>query len=80
MDDATKAGGDRSIGWLHAIVATAIILVVGIGLLVYGTNAVLTRAHRLTRSGQVAIVAPAFFVILIALGWVLRRLQQRKVI
>lgn len=69
-----------SIGWLRAVVTTVVILAVGIGGLVYGANAVLTRANRLTRSGQVAIVAPSFFVGLALLGYLLRRLQSRKVI
>ena len=69
-----------AIGWPRALLSTAVIVVVGIGLLVYGGNAVLTRAHRLTRSAQVAIVTPGFFVVLIALGWALRRLQRRGVI
>ncbi len=77
-DDTTPRR--REISWPRAIVATALILVVGIGVLVYGSNAVLTRATRLTRHAQVGIVTTAFFVLLLALAWALRRLQRRDVI
>ena len=39
-----------TIGWLRAILTAAIIVAVGIALLVYLPNAVLTRVHSLNRS------------------------------
>jgi hypothetical protein len=68
------------IGWFRAIVTALIIVVVGIGVLVYGTNAILTDIHGKTRSSLVAVATIVFFVFLIALAWTLRWLQRRKVI
>jgi hypothetical protein len=70
----------RPIGWFRAIASAVIIAVVGIGVLVYGSNAVLTRIHGKTRSSLVAVVTTGFFVFLIALAIALRQLQKRKVI
>jgi len=67
------------IGWGRALLTTAIIVVVAIGVLVYGTNALLD-IHGKTRSSLVAVATTLFFVLLIALAWGLRQLQRRKVI
>lgn len=69
----------HTIGWLRAILTAAVIVVVGIAVLVYGSNAVLTM-HGKTRSSLVGIVTPLFFLVLIALAWALRQLQRRKMI
>jgi hypothetical protein len=68
------------IGWWRATVSSVVILVVGIGVLVYGTNAVLTRLLGLSRSGRVAIATTLFFVAFGALAWSLRRLQRGDII
>jgi len=68
------------IGWMRAILTALIILIVGILVLVYGSNAVLTKIHGKTRSSLVGIVTPLFFVVLFAMAWALRRLQRRKII
>jgi hypothetical protein len=70
----------HEIGWLRAIVWCAGITVVGIGLLVYGTNAVLTKLTGLDRSQRVAVATTLFFVVLAGLALALRRLQRRGVI
>ena len=57
-----------------------VIAVVAIGVLVYGTNAVLNRLTGLDRGQRVGIATTLFFVALFALAWALRRLQQRRVI
>ncbi len=49
-------------------------------MLVYGTNAVLTKVHGKTRGSLVAVATTIFFVVLLALAWVLRQLQRRKMI
>jgi hypothetical protein len=67
------------IGWLRAVLTVAAITLVGIGVLVYGTNAVLTM-HGKTRGSLVAVATTIFFVGLLALAWVLRVLQRRKTI
>jgi hypothetical protein len=69
----------RPISWLRAILSAVAILVVGVAVLVYGANAVLTM-HGKTRSSLVGIVTPLFFVVLCALAWGLRQLQRRKII
>jgi hypothetical protein len=80
--DQTNArdGNAGQIGWPRAILSAAVILVVGIGVLVYGADAVLTDVHGKTRSSLVAIVTTGFFVLLFALAWALRRLQRRRII
>jgi len=78
MDDHTES--PAQIGWPRALLTTAIIVVVGIGLLVYGSNAVLTKIHGKTRSSLVGVVTPLFFIFLLALAWALRQLQRRKII
>lgn len=67
------------IGWFRAILTAAIIAVVGIALLVYVPNAILTHANA-GRSVRVAIATTEFFVALFVLAFVLRRLQRRKII
>ena len=71
---------DSPIGWFRAILTAAVIVVVGIAVLVYGTNAVLTKVHGETRSSLVGIATTMFFVVLLALAWALRQLQRRKMI
>ncbi|HEY5172040.1 MAG TPA: hypothetical protein VIK54_09965 [Acidimicrobiia bacterium] len=78
MDDETDL--PPTIGWFRAILTAVVIVVVGIAILVYGSNAVLTKVHGKTRSSLVGIVTPLFFVVLFALAWALRQLQRRKMI
>lgn len=78
MDDHTEP--PAPIGWPRALLTTAIIVVVGIGVLVYGSNAVLTKIHGKTRSSLVGVVTPLFFIFLLAMAWALRQLQRRKII
>jgi hypothetical protein len=66
------------IGWTRAILTAAVIVVVGIVVCVYGTNAILTRFHSLNRGNRVGIATALFFVALFALAWTLRFLQRRK--
>jgi hypothetical protein len=68
------------IGWFRAILTAAIIAVVGIALLVYVPNAVVTHATSLGRSTRVAIATSVFFVALFLLAWALRKLQRRNII
>ena len=78
MDDHDEP--PAPIGWPRALLTTAVIVVVAIGALVYGTNAVLTKIHGKTRSSLVGIATLMFFVVLFALAWALRQLQHRKII
>ena len=68
------------IGWFRAVLTVAAIVVVAIAVLVYGTNAVLTKVHGRTHGSLVGIATTMFFVVLLALAWALRQLQRRKVI
>jgi hypothetical protein len=77
MADAPEAA---PIGWFRAILTAAIIAVVGIALLVYVPNAVLTHATSIGRSARVAIATAEFFVALFVLAFALRKLQRRKII
>ncbi len=64
MDDDKEL--PHPISWLRAVLSAVAILVVGVAVLVYGSNAVL-RMHGKTRSSLVGIVTPLFFVLLVAL-------------
>ncbi len=68
------------IGWLRAVLTVAAITLVAIAVLVYGTNAVLTKVHGKTHGSLVAVATTMFFVGLLALAWALRQLQRRKMI
>jgi hypothetical protein len=68
------------IGWVRAILTSAVIAVVAIAVLVYGTNAVLTKVHGKTHGSLVAVATTMFFVVLFALAGALRQLQRRKLI
>ena len=68
------------IGWLRAIATGVAILVVGIGVTVVGGNRILTKALGVTRGGREALATALFLVVLVALAWLLRRLQARGLI
>jgi hypothetical protein len=68
------------IGWLRAIFTAAAIALIGIAVLVYATNAVLTKWHGRTRSSLVGLATVMFFVALLTMAWALRALQRRKII
>jgi divalent metal cation (Fe/Co/Zn/Cd) transporter len=69
-----------TISWLRALITAAVIVVVGFAILVYGTNAILTKIHGKTRGSLVGVATTIFFVVLIAFAWMLRKLQRRKMI
>jgi multisubunit Na+/H+ antiporter MnhB subunit len=68
------------IGWFRAILTAIVVVAVGIAVLVYGTDAVLTKVHSVHRPQRVAIATALFFVVLFAMAWILRRLQRKKLI
>lgn len=78
IDGATPSRAP--IGWGRAALETLAIFVVGVGVLVYGTNMVLTKLTGLSGSARVGIATAGFFVFLLALAWVLRWLQHRHMI
>ncbi len=78
MVESTEA--HQRIGWPRAVVSALVILVVGIALLVYAPNAVMTKIHGKTHGSLVAVATTMFFVFLFALAYVLRQLQRRNII
>ncbi len=75
MNDA-----ERSFGWLGAIARGVLVLGVGVGLLVVGPQAILTRVTGLDRSGRVALTTVWFSIWIVVLAVGLRRLQERRLI
>lgn len=75
---AMQERSPASIGWPRAIVSGLIVVAVGVGLLVYIPNFVLTELTGLSRSGRVGIATAWFFVALGLLMWGLRRLQAHR--
>ena len=68
------------IGWARAALSSLAILAIGTALLVYAPNWALTHLTGLSRNGRVAVATVAFFAVLFAFAWVLRRLQARRLI
>ena len=79
-DEHPPVEAPAAIGWVRAILTAVGITAVGVAVLVYGGNEVLTHVHRVTRHGLVAIVTSGFFAALLALAVLLRTLQRRNVI
>ena len=70
----------NEIGWFRAIAMGVAILVVGIGITVVGGNRILTKALGVTRGGREALATALFFVVVVALAWLLRKLQARGLV
>jgi hypothetical protein len=69
-----------TLSWPRAIVATVVVVAIGIVLLVVVPNLIVTRLGGLDRSGRVALATVWFFGMLAAFAWLLRRLQARHLI
>ena len=74
------SSSSAEIGWLRAIASGLAIIVVGIGGAVYGADRILTKALGLRRTPREYLATALFFLIVIVLAWLLRRLQDRKLI
>ena len=79
MVDAPDSSAS-AIGWTRAILSAVAILVVGVAVLVYGADAAIKRLTGLDRSQRVGVATAVFFLGLLLLAWLLRRLQQRHLI
>ena len=66
------------LGWPRAVATTAIVALLGVGLLVVAPNLIVTRLGGLDRGQRVGLATIWFFGMLAALAWLLRRLQARK--
>lgn len=71
---------DNEFGWARAIAVGGLILVAGFVGTVLGPNAILTRAQSLGRAPREWLATALFFLVVLALAWILRRLQDRKLI
>ena len=71
---------EAEIGWGRAILSGLAVLAVGFAGAVYVPNRILTKALGLTRTAREWLAIGTFLVVVIALAWVLRRLQAHKVI
>jgi hypothetical protein len=69
-----------TLSWPRAIVATVVVVALGIAVLVVVPNLIVTRLGGLDRSGRVALVTVWFFGMLAGFAWLLRRLQARHLI
>jgi len=69
-----------TLSWPRAIVATVVVVALGIVLLVVVPNLIVTRLGGLDRSGRVALATVWFFGMLAGFAWLLRRLQARHLI
>jgi hypothetical protein len=69
-----------SVSWPRAVVATAAIVAVAVGLLVVVPNLIVTRLGGLDRAWRAGLATIWFFAMLAVLAWLLRRLQARQVI
>jgi len=78
---AVEANAERApIGWGRALVTGVVIVAIGLAASVGGADAVLKRATALSREVREYVASTVFFVAVIAVAWVLRRLQARGVI
>lgn len=72
--------GNDEIGWPRAIVTGVVVLVVGLGITVVGTNEIITRVSSLSRDTVTYLASVYFLVCVVAIAWLLRWLQSRGVI
>jgi len=70
----------NAIGWPRAIASGLAILVIGIGVGVYGAQLAVERLTGLDRDQRVWVATAVMTISVVAMAWVLRRLQARGVI
>jgi hypothetical protein len=78
--EVAPSSSSAEIGWLRAIASGLAILVVGFGSAVFGADRILTKALGLRRAPREYLATALFFLVVIVLAWLLRRLQDRKLI
>jgi hypothetical protein len=69
-----------TLSWPRAIVATVVVVALGIAVLVVVPNLIVTQLGGLDRSGRVALATVWFFGMLAGFAWLLRRLQARHLV
>ncbi|MGZ4717356.1 MAG: hypothetical protein ACXWCB_11760, partial [Acidimicrobiales bacterium] len=70
----------RAIGWLRAIGSGLAILVVGVGVGVYGAQFAVEKLTGLDRDQRVWVATAITTLSVIVMAWALRRMQARGVI
>lgn len=74
------ADDDRpDIGWARAIGTGAAVLLAGY-LAVDAANVVVTKLTSVSRTGRQYLASAVFVLLVLAIAWVLRRLQSRRLI
>jgi hypothetical protein len=76
----TDEDGGAGIGWLRAILSGVGLVAAGLAVAVGGSNYVLTDVTSVDRDVREYIASAVFFVAVIVLAFVLRRLQRRRLI
>jgi hypothetical protein len=76
----TEVDGGSRLSWPRAAATTLAILVVAVGLLLYGSNLMLTKLTGLSRSGRVGVTTVWFFAVFFSFAAALRWLQRRRLI
>jgi hypothetical protein len=71
---------DAGLSWPRAAAIAVVTLVVGIGLLVFLTNVIVTKVTGVDRHVRVGLASAWFLLALAGLAWTLRRLQARHVV
>lgn len=72
-------GEGPHIGWARAIGSGLAILVVGFVASVYAANSVVTKLTGVSRNTRQYLASVLFLVVVVAMAWVLRRLQGRLI-
>jgi hypothetical protein len=78
--DGKNPDDGPNIGWGRAIGSGLAILVVGFFATVYAADLLVKNLSSLGRSSRQYVASSLFVVVLLALAWVLRRLQARRLI
>jgi len=73
-------GSGTTMSWWRAALEAADILAAGFGLLVVGTDLIVTRVTGLDRHGRVGLATVWFVLALSLLAWLMRRLQARHLV
>jgi len=79
-DPAAGVDDASPIGWGRAVATAIGLLVVGLGASVEGANTVLTRMTSLTRDTRALLATVLFLAVVVAMAWLLRRLQARGLV
>lgn len=77
-DDPAARGARSGRRALGEVLEGVLVVVIGVGLLVYVPNALTTKLTGVSRSARVALASTWFFVALFAYAFALRRRQRQR--